>query len=616
MGKLKNCLSCTLFALLAILIVMPSPFAYAANVTLAWDPNTEAGVAGYRVYYGVQSRNYSSNVDVGNKTSHTILNLEPGHYYMAVTAYNSSNQESAYSDEVSYTVESVDRDGDGIVDQDEVNTYHTDPKNADTDGDGIKDGAELAFWGNNWNVDYDGDGLTGLLDRDSDNDGFSDGEEEYAGSDPADANSTPNDPIFSIHNLVAGFGFYADFEGMMEVRGKDYSHEQWLKVNWPDFNAAGGANRVASGDIDGDGKDEIIIGMGPVPSEPSLPGGYFEVLNDDFTHLTWGRIDWADYNKTNGESWPSTGDIDGDGTDEIIIGLGPGGGGWLEIFHYSSGKVVHKDWVKVNWDDYNKLSGETRPANGDIDGDGKDEIVIGLGPVPSEPSLPGGYFEILDDDFTPLAWGRIDWADYNETRGESWPSTGDIDGDGTDEIIAGLGPGGDGYFETFRLSSTTVDHLGWGEINWQDYKDLYGETHPTSADIDFDGKDEIVVGLGKGGDGWIDILDDASQGYALLRSVQTGSDDYNKVSGESWPAVKFSRILTGNDGDKDRLTDEEESKLGIDPSSPDTDGDGLRDGEEFGYGTDPKLEDTDGDGYGDHEECEAGSDPLDVSSRP
>jgi len=514
-------------------------------------------------------------------------------------------------------VYSADLDGDGISDQDETAIYHTDPNNHDTDGDGINDGRELAFWRNKWSADYDGDRLNGLLDHDSDNDGFSDGEEMNSGSNPGNADSIPTEPpLFSIHKLVVGFDFHEDYEGWMEVLGGSYSHERWLQVNWPDFNYAGGATRVTSGDIDGDGKDEIIIGLGPVVSEPSLPGGVFEILDDDFTHLAWGEIGWPDYNEANGESWPSTGDIDGDGKDEIIIGLGPGGGGRLEIFDYSSAGLVHKAWTGVNWEDYNKTSGETRPACGDIDGDGKDEIIVGLGPVASEPSLPGGVFEILDDDLTHIAWGKIGWSDYNEINGESWPGTGDIDGDGKDEIIIGLGPGGEGKFETLRLSSSDVVHMDWGEITWQDYKDLYGETHPSSADVDFDGKDEIVVGLGKGGDGWIDILDDASQGYSLLRSVQTGLVEYGEVSGETWPSVRFSITLSDNDSDKDGLTDEEEARLGLLATSLDTDGDGLADGVEFGYGTDPKLADTDGDGYSDYEETLAGTDPLNASSVP
>jgi len=435
----------------------------------------------------------------------------------------------------SINVYSADFDGDGLSDQDETTLYHTDPNNADTDGDGINDGTEVAFWRNNWRVDYDGDGLNGLLDHDSDNDGFSDGEEMNSGSNPGNANSVPAEPpLFSIHKLIVGFGFNEDYEGWMEVMGGGYSHERWLQVNWPDFNAAGGATRVASGDIDGDGKDEIIIG------------------------------------------------------------LGPEGEGRLEIFDYSSAGLVHKAWTGVNWEDYSKASGETRPAVGDIDGDGKDEIIIGLGPVASEPSLPGGIFEILDDNFTHLAWGEIGWSDYNEINGESWPSTGDIDGDGKDEIIIGLGPGGEAKFETLRLSSTNVVHMDWGEINWQDYADLYGETHPSSADVDFDGKDEIVVGLGKGGDGWIDILDDASRGYALLRSVQTGLVEYGEVSGETWPSVRFSRTLSDNDRGRDGLTDEEEAGLDLLAT---------------------RL-DTDGDGYSDSEEILAGADPLNASSRP
>ena len=46
------------------------------------------------------------------------------------------------------------------------NIYHTDPNKADTDGDGIDDGAEVAFWGANWNADADGDGIINLLDPD------------------------------------------------------------------------------------------------------------------------------------------------------------------------------------------------------------------------------------------------------------------------------------------------------------------------------------------------------------------------------------------------------------------------------------------------------------------
>ena len=74
-----------------------------------------------------------------------------------------------------------DTDGDGITDADETELYGTGPYDPDTDGDGIPDGDELAFAGDNWNDDADGDGLNRLLDRDSDNDGTPDGLEDADG---------------------------------------------------------------------------------------------------------------------------------------------------------------------------------------------------------------------------------------------------------------------------------------------------------------------------------------------------------------------------------------------------------------------------------------------------
>ena len=488
-----------------------------------------------------------------------------------------------------YSANFADFDGDGLSDEDERTVYHTDPSIADTDGDGINDGTEVAFWRKAWNVDLDGDGLIALLDPDSDNDGFLDGEEMNAASNPANDQSIPIvPPLFSVHNLTVGFGFQEEYQGWIEVKDQAYAHERWVQVNWSDFNASGGATRVVSGDIDGDGKDEIVIGLGPVEGNPLIPGGVFEVLDDDYRHLAWGEIGWSDYNAVNGESWPALGDIDGDGKDEIIIGLGPQGAGRIQIFDYSATTgLTHRAWAELGWKDYNEIWGETRPAAGDLDGDGKDELIVGLGQYPSDPSFPGGIFEVLDDDYTHLAWGEIGWSDYNEANGESWPTAGDIDGDGRDEIILGLGSAGQARFETFKLSATDLLHLGWGQVDWQDYAQLYGETHPSTADVDFDGKAEIVLGLGKGGEGWIDILNYDSGSFALLRSVQTSPAEYGELSGETWPTVRFSRTLSKQDSDEDGLTDEEEALLGLFADSPDTDGDGFSDGVELGYGSDP-----------------------------
>src|SRR5690348_15385511 len=89
----------------------------APGVTLSWDPSG-SNVAGYRLYYGSPSGNYSQIVDVGNVTSFT-LNLRHGRtYYFVVSAYDDTGAESGPSNEVAFSLGSTikDFDGDGQSD--------------------------------------------------------------------------------------------------------------------------------------------------------------------------------------------------------------------------------------------------------------------------------------------------------------------------------------------------------------------------------------------------------------------------------------------------------------------------------------------------------------------
>ena len=91
-------------ALLCALLL--SVWARAAQVTLAWDANTESDLAGYRIHYGTASGSYTVTVAVDKSTpTCTILNLSAGQtYYFAASAYNASGASSGYSNEVSYTI--------------------------------------------------------------------------------------------------------------------------------------------------------------------------------------------------------------------------------------------------------------------------------------------------------------------------------------------------------------------------------------------------------------------------------------------------------------------------------------------------------------------------------
>jgi hypothetical protein len=103
----------TLLHLFTFLLSLLIPLAFfqvlwAADVRLAWDPNTEPNLAGYRIYYGTAPRTYGSPINLGNVTSHTITGLAAGRtYFFAVTAYNSLNLESGYSEEAAAVIQNL-----------------------------------------------------------------------------------------------------------------------------------------------------------------------------------------------------------------------------------------------------------------------------------------------------------------------------------------------------------------------------------------------------------------------------------------------------------------------------------------------------------------------------
>lgn len=94
-------------ALIAILTLLVATVASAATVLVSWNPNTEEDLAGYRLYVGTASGQYGEPVDVGNLTEHT-MQIAPQYgttYYFAVTAYDTSGNESGYSDEASLFIQ-------------------------------------------------------------------------------------------------------------------------------------------------------------------------------------------------------------------------------------------------------------------------------------------------------------------------------------------------------------------------------------------------------------------------------------------------------------------------------------------------------------------------------
>src|SRR3990172_9960687 len=103
------------FLIVAIFVLIFSGITnpvYSGQSVLTWTPPTTnadgtplTDLSGYKVYYGTASGNYSTFIDAANVTSYTVPNLtNNATYYFATTAYDTSANESGFSNEVSKTI--------------------------------------------------------------------------------------------------------------------------------------------------------------------------------------------------------------------------------------------------------------------------------------------------------------------------------------------------------------------------------------------------------------------------------------------------------------------------------------------------------------------------------
>jgi len=177
-----------------------------------------------------------------------------------------------------------------------------------------------------------------------------------------------------------------------------------------------GGVSVASGDIDGDGKDEIITGAGP--------GGGPHVRVFDMDGKPKAGFFAYDIRFSGGVSVAS-GDIDGDGKDEIITGAGPGGGPHVRVFDGQGN-------LKTQFFAFNKdFYGGVNVASGDVTGNGKDEVIVSVA------SRASPYVRVFDAELILL---RLQFLSFSRDfyQGASLTSA-DFDGNGASEIITGPG---------------------------------------------------------------------------------------------------------------------------------------------------------------------------------
>jgi hypothetical protein len=300
----------------------------------------------------------------------------------------------------------------------------------------------------------------------------------------------------------------------------------------------------AVGDLDGDGVPEIVIGFGSFNTGPraATPGGMIafrrngtqlwrrdstffadndgiveavvgspaigDMDNDGHPEVVWGSLDARVYvvDGRNGTdkagfpkyvldtifSTPALADIDGDGRLDAVVGVdahfdqAPNNtpeGGCLHVYRYDGTEVVGfprcVDQVLYS-----------SPAVGDINGDGRPEIVTGTGSYYTTPPRSRVIHAWKCNGMKPSGWPLA-----TEGHSETSPALADLDNDGVLDVIFtenNVSPATTFRVKAYKATGATPALL-WSAVP----KNFFGSTlsagDPIVADVVGDGKAEVLV---------------------------------------------------------------------------------------------------------------------------
>jgi hypothetical protein len=181
----------------------------------------------------------------------------------------------------------------------------------------------------------------------------------------------------------------------------------------------------------------------------------------------------------------ATGDVNRDGVQDIITAPGAGGGPHIMVFDGRSGNILHSFFA---YDP--RFSGGVFVAAGDVNGDGRADIITapGAGGGPHVRVFSGLDRQVLTEFFaySPNYQGGVHVA------------AGNVDGAGFADIITGTDFGGGPHIRVF--SGQTGQQVAGAIGSFFAYNPAFvGGVWVASADLDLDGRADIVTGPGFSG---------------------------------------------------------------------------------------------------------------------
>lgn len=270
--------------------------------------------------------------------------------------------------------------------------------------------------------------------------------------------------VVTVGALLFPVAAYAVDSMLPEVRVFDKEFNQVESFLAVDGQFSGGLD-VALGDTDGNGDDEIIVGAG------RGGGPLVQVFSSDGTLLS----QWYAYDQTLRTGiHVAAGDLNRDGKAEIVTGVGPGGGPHVRIFDRNGNPQFTTGFFAFAED----FRGGVDVTVGDFNGDKKVEIAVSAGPG----GLPhvrvfNRRGQFLGTEFRPFAEDNIGGVSLVAAN---------VDGGKEEELVTSIFSAGEAWVKVYKNDGSIV-----GE--WKAFDDLKSGVVVGAGDVDGDGSDEIAV---------------------------------------------------------------------------------------------------------------------------
>ena len=294
-------------------------------------------------------------------------------------------------------------------------------------------------------------------------------------------------------------------------------------------NSFRGGVRAAVGDVNNDGVDDIVIapGVGGGPRVRIIDGTNGATLRDFFVYAP----------SFTGGVYVAVADTNGDGYADIITGTGLGGGPQIRVL---SGRDLGQTVLQNFFAYEDSFRGGVQVAAGDVNNDGSADIIAGTG-------VGGGPRVIVFNGKSSAVLENFFAYDSSFRQGVLVGS-GDIDGDGFDDVFTGSGPGGGPHARGFSGRD------GHGLLSFfADDSDFRGGVRVDSLDMNGDGRDDFVTHTRHGNDDFIRGFDGSTG--SLIRLLSRQVDDNPSGGGNLPPgAVKIEGTITAVDANARRVT--------------------------------------------------------------